>query len=150
MLIHDGIFSWEGFGGLYQLAAGRCRLRIFDLTKENSQNVAHIKPIIVVVSDLPDQRPTLKKVSVRSCASHVATKVAGRFNIDPQRMVYVEYAPRSTYGDRQQHVIPAKYDAVDFEWHDDKAMHPKWRPLLPPMLDTVTELIGQSENSSIR
>lgn len=148
MLIHDEIYSWEGFGGLLDLASGRCRLRIFDLSKGTDRNVMQIKPLVVVVSDLPGHDTTLKKVSVRSCTSHIATCVARDFNIDPARMVYLEYQPATTYGDSDQRQILAKFDVVDFQWHDDKAMHPQWRELTSPLLETVTDLIGQTEQGN--
>lgn len=145
MIIHDGIFSWEGFGGAFRLAAGQCRLRVFDLAQDKHPKVALIKPILVVVSDL--QRGAtggMKQVTVRSCASHIATSVVQRFHIDPHRMTYVEYYPSSRYGDRMQHSIPAKFDAVDFTWFEDKALHPKWRPLAPPLLDAAAALVAET------
>ena len=145
MLIHDDTYSWEGFGGIFDLASGRCRLRIFDLSREGKTNVMQIKPIVVVVSDLPGNNPNLKQVSVRSCTSHIATCVTRDFNIDPNRMVYLEYQPTTTYGDKNQRQIPAKFDVVDFEWHDEKAMHPQWRELGSPLLDTIRDLIDQTE-----
>ncbi len=148
MLIHDDCFSWEGFGGVYQLAAGRCRLRIFDLSKSKHGKVTLMKPVIVVVSDLPGNQSPYRGVSVRSCASHVATSVAAKFKIDSHRMTYVEYYPASTYGDQNQHEIPAKLDAVDFTWFEDKALHPKWRPLTSPLLETVQALIAETEEPS--
>jgi hypothetical protein len=145
MLIHDDVFYWEGFGGLLELASGKCRLRIFDLTKTDKTNVMHIKPIVVVVSDLPGDEARFRSMSVRSCASHIATCVVREFGIDPHRMVYVEYYPPSTYGDKQQHHILAKFDVVDFLWHGRKALHPKWRMLSPPLLDVVTGLIDHTQ-----
>jgi hypothetical protein len=144
-LLYDGIFSWEGFGGLYHLAAGRCRLRIFDLSKSPHSNVALMKPVVIVVSDLPDDSPKIKKVSVRSCTSHIVTKVTERFKIDYQRMVYVEYSAQSAYGPQNQHLIPAKFEAVDFVWHDGKALHPKWRSLDPTLRNTIAPLIDQTD-----
>jgi hypothetical protein len=41
------------------------------------------------------------------------------------------------YGANDEYHIPERYDAVDFVWHGDKAMHPKWRTLKPPLLDIV-------------
>ena len=145
MLIHDDLFTWEGFGGVYQLAAGRCRLRIFDLSKSRHDKVTPIKPLVVVVSDIPDSQTPYRGVSVRSCASHVATSLAAKFKISPHRMTYVEYYPATTYGDKNQHEIPAKFDAVDFSWFEDKALHPKWRPLTPPLLDTIEALVAETE-----
>ena len=147
MLIHDDVYKWKGFGGMLDLASGQCRLRIFDLSgnKNGRQgNVMPIKPMVVVVTDLPDHDTHMKKVSVRSCTSHIATCVSRDFNIDPHRMVYLEYYPASTYGDQNQHRIAAKLDVVDFEWHDGKALHPKWRPLKPPLSDVVMALINNT------
>ena len=56
-------------------------------------------------------------------------------------MVFIEYYPRKVYGEQGDHVIEEKYDVVDFNWHDDKAIQPKWRALKPPMLDVVKELM---------
>lgn len=145
MLIHDDIFSWKGFGGVFDLASGRCRLRIFDLSRARDGKVMHLKPIVVVVSDLPGDGSNLKRVSVRSCNSHIATCVVSEFNIDPHRMIFLEYYPSSTYGDCQQHYIAAKFDAVEFEWHEQKALHPKWKSLDQPMLKVVSELLGDAE-----
>jgi hypothetical protein len=105
----------------------------------------HLKPIVVVVSDLPGPKTDFKMVSVRSCASHIATCVVRDFNIEPHRMVFLEYYPSSTYGDRKQHHIPAKFDVVEFVWHDNKALHPKWKALSPPLLDTVGVLVNNTE-----
>jgi hypothetical protein len=141
MLIHDDILSWKGFGGLLDLAAGRCRLRIFDLNRAGDQTITHLKPIVVVASDLPDAKNDFKKVSVRSCNSHIATQVVEQFRIDPNRMIFVEYVPPSIYGDRNQHQIPAKFVAVDFIWHGTKALHPKWRALESNVEDLISPLI---------
>jgi hypothetical protein len=142
MLVHDDIFEWEGWGGIFKLASGRCRLRIYDLSRSKPGGLTLLKPIFVIVSDLPGDRPVMKSVSIRSCASHIATCVARQFQIDPQRMVFIEYYPQETYGEHQEHVIPEKFDAVDFQWHDGNALHPKWRPLKPPLLDAVRAMIG--------
>jgi hypothetical protein len=149
MMIHDGIFAWDGFGGLYQLAAGKCRLQILDLSKGDRGTVAHLKPILVVVSDLPGDHPQFRNISVRSCAGHIATTVAKRFGIDSQRMTYVEYYAPSTYGDRNQHVIEARYEAVDFTWFGDKAMHPKWRPLPEPLQEIVAKMVSGRQESPV-
>ena len=145
MMIHDAIFAWEGFGGVYQLAAGKCRLRILDLSKGDQRKVAHLKPIIVIVSDLPGDQRQLRNVTVRSCASHIATMVTREFHIDPLRMTYVEYYAPSTYGDRKQHVIEARYEAVDFSWYEDKALHPKWRPLQSPLRNVIAQTIDAGD-----
>jgi len=142
IVIYDDIFKWKGHGGIFKLAAGSCRLRIFDLSGEKKQRVAVLKPILVVVSDLPDETSYLKKVTVRSCCSHIATSVVKAFRLDHHRMVFVEYHPRKTYGKNDEKVIPEKFDVVDFKWFGDKALHPKWRAVKPPLLDTLKSLVS--------
>jgi hypothetical protein len=137
MLIHDGIYSWEGFGGKLKLASGRCRLRLYDLSREPSGGMAHLRPFIAIVSDLPESR-----MSVRSCAGHVATSVARDFQIDPQRMLYIEHYPESIYGERGERASPEKYEAVDFHWTEGGAIQPRWRTLQPPLLDAIRRMIG--------
>jgi hypothetical protein len=136
MLIYDEIYSWEGFGGVMRLASGKCRLRIFDLKKGDRQGLAHLRPMIIIASDVAGSR-----MSVRSCCGHIATGVARDFNIKPDRMMFIEYYPRTIYGEQQERVIAEKYDLVDFKWHEDKAIQPKWRTLKPPMSEVVKELL---------
>lgn len=145
MKLFDGIFSWEGYGGKFNLSAGRCRLRLFDLSKAETPGVAQLKPILAVVSDLPGDDPTaMKRVSVRACIGHVATTIVFRFKLDPHRMMLVEYYPQETYGQHREKSIPARYDLVDLRWHGDKALFPSWRPLKSPLLDIVRSLIAEN------
>jgi hypothetical protein len=143
MRIYDDVFEWEGFGGRLRLGSGKCRLRIFDLKKSNRHGTAHLKRYIVIASDISESR-----MSVRSCVSHIATRVAQDFNIDPQRMLFVEYYPETHYGPDDEKCIPERFDAVDFTWHGDKAMHAKWRALKPPILDLVKAQMQTDGSSS--
>jgi hypothetical protein len=143
--IFDDVLNWDGYGGKFNLAAGRCRLRLFDLTKDDTAGVPVLKPIVALVSDLPgDRLPAMKRVSVRACISHVATTIVHRFKLDPNRMVLIEYYPRETYGKRSEKIIPEKYDVVDLKWHDNKALFPNWRPLKAPLLDIVRALVASN------
>lgn len=143
MKIFDDILNWDGYGGKFNLAAGRCRLRLFNLSESDTAGVSLLKPIIAVVSDLPGDDPSaLKRVSVRACISHLATTIVHRFKLDHNRMVLIEYYPRGIYGQRSEKVIPEKYDLVDLKWHGDKALFPSWRPLKPPLLDIVRALVA--------
>jgi hypothetical protein len=138
MLIFDDIYAWSGWGGKLKLGSGKCRLRIYDLKKGNKRGLMHLRPIIVVVSDVEDS-----KISVRSCSSHIATLVTKAFGIDPLRMLWVEYYPEHKYGAGDAHFIPEKLDAVEFSWHGDKAIQPRYRPLKPPLLDEIKKLIRE-------
>jgi len=135
MLIYDDIFFWEGFGGKLRLASGKCQLRLFDLSKDMEKSLAHIRPIIAIVSDSPES-----EMSVRSCSSHIATRIVKEFGIDPYRMLFIEYNPSTTYGEKKENIIPERYEVVDFTWHQDKAIEPRYRKLTSSMLEAVKEL----------
>jgi hypothetical protein len=136
MLIYDDIYSWEGWGGTLRLASGQCRLRIFDLTDKGRAGLAHLRPIIVIASDVSDSR-----MSVRSCCGHIATCITAEFNIKPHRMMFIEYYPQTVYGEKREHTIEEKYDAVEFNWLQEKAIEPKWRTLKSPLLDVIKALV---------
>ena len=137
MLIYDDVFEWQGFGGTLKLGSGKCRLKIYDLSADPAGRLAHLKPIIVVATDHPDSR-----MSVRSCSSHIVTVITQRFNILPSRLQFVEYCAERSYGYGEQKVIPEKFEAVDFTWKENLAMHAKIRPLGPPLLDRLTEIMA--------
>lgn len=88
-------------------------------------------------------------MSVRSCAGHVATSVSRDFNIAPARMMYIEYYPESVYGERRDHVIAEKYEAVDFDWTESGAIHPRWRTLHGALLESLKEIVSGSQTSVI-
>jgi len=137
MLIHDDIFSWSGWGGRLKLGSGRCRLRIYDLKEGDKKGLMHLRSIIVVISDVPGSN-----MLVKSCTSHIATLVAKEFNIDPHRMLWIEYYPENRYGVDEIKVIPERFDAVEFTWHEDNAIQPKWRALKTPLLDEIKKLVN--------
>jgi hypothetical protein len=85
-------------------------------------------------------------MSVRSCAGHLATVVTRQFGIIPHRMLWVEYYPSVTYGTEPIRTVPEKYESVEFKWSEGKAIDPKWRPLKPPLLDAVKQLMEISPN----
>src|SRR6056297_98513 len=105
-LIYNDIYSWEGWGGKLKLASGKCWLRIYDRSKGEEHAVSFLRPYMIIVTDVADS-----KMSIRSCAGHIATNVTGEFDIDPHRMLYVEYYPEVTYGSNNQHTIPEQYVA---------------------------------------
>jgi hypothetical protein len=141
MRIHDDIFEWEGFGGKLRLASGRCRLWIFDLNRPHRGGVMHLRPMVVVAADLPQDGMLKGQVTVRSANSHIATQVSHRFRIPPQRMLFVEYTPAETYGPHGEYRIAAVLDAVDFTWQEGLALYPRRRTLEPPLRDLIQGLV---------
>ena len=142
MLIYDDIYSWKGWGGNLNLGSGKCRLRIYDLEQGNAKGLVYLKPIIVVVTDVP--KTHINDVSIRSCAGNIATNITKDFNIDPHRMLYVEYYPTVTYGEQHANVVRENFLAVEFIWRDGDAFKATWRTLGPPMLDIVKDLLRSS------
>jgi hypothetical protein len=137
-IIYDDIFEWEGWGGKLRLGSGKCRLRIFNIRNETADKLTPIKPVVVVVSDIPGGA-----MSVRSCAGHIATQITAGFNIDPHRMLYVEHYPTVVYGGNKKLEIPERYDAVEFTWREDKAIQPRWRPLPAPLVDVIERVMAE-------
>jgi hypothetical protein len=56
-------------------------------------------------------------------------------------MMFIEYYPETVYGQKGEHVIAEKYDVVEFTWHEEKAIEPKWRTLKPPLLDAIKKIV---------
>jgi len=136
MLVYDDIFSWAGWGGRLRLGSGKCRLRICDLRMDRQKDLMHLKPIIVVVSDVSDSN-----VTVRSCVNHVATSVVREFKLEHQRMIFIEYTGPSIYGEKRQYKIPESFEAVEFVWRAEKALHPRYRALSPALQKIVKKMI---------
>ena len=137
MLVYDDIYSWEGWGGALRIGHGHCRLRIFDLHRDDRKQIEHLRPVIAVITDVPESKTT-----IRNYGGHIATSVAHDFNLDPQRVLWIEYYPAIRYGVKGEKVIPERYDTVSFTWQRGKALHPQWRALKPPMLDSVRVLMA--------
>lgn len=145
MILFEGIFNWEGFGGKLSLASGKCYMKIIDLSKERSNGLVHLKPFIVIAKDHADSN-----MSIRSCSSHIATLVSKRFNISPNRMQFIEYYPQKTYGQGGLKTIPENFEGVVFTWKEGAAIHPRLQPLEPLLLKRLAELMDEypeSENS---
>jgi hypothetical protein len=137
---YDDIFSWDGWGGKFKLTSGRCRLQIYDFQKSGKTDPIFLKSTLVIVSDLPEASKPLGVVSIHSCAGHIATLVIRQFQINPERMLYIEYHPEKIYGSPRTRRIPERYEAVDFKWHSEKAIAINWRILDPRMLEQVKGL----------
>ena len=144
MVVYDDIFAWEGWGGPLKLARGRCWLRIYDLNRANRQEVLHLRPMVVVAADLPRKGMMKGEISVRSAAGHIATVVSRKFEIAPQRMQFVEYTPSETYGRKNEYVIAAAFDAVEFSWQEGLALFPRVRPLDKALVAILQEGMEQS------
>jgi hypothetical protein len=80
---------------------------------------------------------------VRSCSSHIATSVSRDFDIDPDRMLFVEYFEEVLFGRENERRIPERFEAVDFTWHEGMAIKPKYRSLRPPLRLLLEQLVDE-------
>ena len=110
--------------------------RIFNLENEPAEKIIHLRPIIVVVSDVPGEALTVK-----GWAGPLASFISKEFNINRHRMLWIEYYPPVLYGNRNKKYIPEKFEVVEFAWKDGTAVHPQWRLLQPPLLNVVRDLV---------
>lgn len=138
MLIYHDEYHWEGWGGKLRLGHGKCKLSLFDLNRESS-GVLHLKSHMGVVSDLSDS-----PASVKNYTGHIATGVIEKFNIEPSRLIWVEYYPEKRFGVNLQMVIPERFDEAEFTWMDNKALHPKWKPLKEAYLTILKNSIARN------
>ena len=140
-IIYNDIFHWKGFGGMFKLASGNCRLLIFDLKTDG--NVTPLIPYIIVTMDTPAKSTILrnKNLTIRSCNAHIATEVTRQFKINPGKMLWVEFYPESKYGIKKEKIIKESYEKIDFTWKDGKAYDPVDGPLRSPALDMVKKLM---------
>ena len=135
MIIYDGEYHWEGWGGKLRLGHGKCRLVIVDLPR--SDGTVRLKSHVVVTVDLSDS-PT----RIRNYGGHIATGVVAKFNIHPRRMIWVEYYPEERFGIANEKIIPERFDETEFEWVGAKALQPRWKPLAEPLLGQLKQLLA--------
>ena len=140
MRIYDDIFDWDGWGGVMRLGSGRCHLQIYDLQKAKGGSLTYLKPIILLLRDLPKKR--INDMSVRSSIGNIATLAMQRFKLEPQRCLLVLYSPGCVYGPENDRVIPEKFETVDFDWNEHRALNPHWRPLTGPLCKWLKESMG--------
>ncbi len=68
MLTYDNVYSWDGWGGKLRLGNGKCRLRIFDLRKDQkAHGVSFLKPVIVVITDVRGKQDDHSKLYGPHC-----------------------------------------------------------------------------------
>jgi hypothetical protein len=136
MIVFNDYYTWEGLSKKFGLAVGKIRLRIFDLSADGESGVLYMRPVIVVVSDVPGE-----KISVKGWAGPLASHITREFDINCRRMMWVEYYPPVAYGQREIRHIQERFETVDFTWEAGHAVRPRWRDLNPPLIDRLRELV---------
>ncbi|MEE4357935.1 MAG: hypothetical protein V2I97_15815 [Desulfococcaceae bacterium] len=141
MLIYDDIYTWDGWGGKFKLAGGRCGLRLFDLKKRSPEGIAHLKRYIAVVRDIPFEKQGPNQMSIKSCAGHIATGVVRDFQIDPTRMIWIEHYPEDPENHRLRYPQKERFEEVEFEWKEKGALRVQSRKPSPAVTELVKQLI---------
>jgi hypothetical protein len=136
---YDDIFTWEGWGGAFNLGGGRCHLRFFDLRKESPAEVGLLKPFVAVVTDLPREGWKPDQMSVKSCALHAASQFVRQFGLSPQRMRWIEYYPPP---DSQIRYGKERFDEASFTWEGDRAVYVRWKSLDPATEEEMRKLLS--------
>ncbi len=143
MKIYDDIYTWEGWGGKLKLGSGRCRMRIFDVSRRRKDDgVAHLKPVFIVVSDIPFDTVAPNQMTVKGVAGHIASQAVKDFGIDPHRMRWIEYYPAAE-DENLRYSSGERFDEVVFTWRDEDALYPGWKPVSPAMHDLIKELLEE-------
>lgn len=119
----DMVLKFMGYG----MHPSKCRIRVYD------------EPVhtVVIASDLGSGSGT----SVTNAAEDIASKVCSVYDINPQRMTWVEHYPR-------RGEYPDTFDLVEFtilprtQWQGGKVVSsPSWSPLTKKK---VAAMIGEA------
>ena len=102
----DTLYNYKGFSG----CDSKCWIRIF------SKDLAYI----VIATELPDNPGT----SITNTAAALATSVAIEFDIEPERLVWIEHYPARPDADHDE-----TYDLVTFTWDGLRFSEPQWKHL---------------------
>ena len=76
---------------------------------------------VVVATELIDNLGT----SITNMAERLATRVCRDFNIDPERLLWIENYADLVDGPAER--TPQSFDLVTFEWHGGTFSNPRWR-----------------------
>jgi hypothetical protein len=90
--------------------SGECLIRVYELGSR----------VVVIATDL-DEGP-----SVTNAAEEIATQIVEQFNIDPERLIWVEHYPRKDTRAKPGTALGEEYDFVVFEWDGDHFRNPDW------------------------
>jgi hypothetical protein len=142
--IYNDIFVWDGWGGKLKLGNGKCRLQLLDLEANDKHGLRHLRPYLAIVTDVIDSQ-----MSVKSCAGHIATRIIQTFNIDPHRLLYLEYYPETSYGSHADRQIVERFESVEFIWKEEKAINPRWRTFGASMAEKIKNLLERQQNISL-
>lgn len=106
MLIYNDVFTWEKKAGDDQtLWLNSCNLWVIDLSK--SENVCHLKPYIVIASDLT---PGPKR---KICAETIGKEIFTVFDLDIKRTLWVEYDPDTRFKLMVARFYPKYHDGIE-------------------------------------
>lgn len=128
MIVYDGKYAWKGKSSRKKRPISwwhsAYRLRIVDLSGD-ANNVVFLKPIIVSFSD------TGEGASVANCLPDLAKQICEDFDLDIDRVMWVEDRPESTERFRIALFQPVARVGAEFFYHV------VWRAALPSELGLI-------------
>ncbi len=112
----DTIFNYKGSNN----RDAKCRIQIFE----------QVGRIVIVATELADN----SGYSITNAAEQIVAEVCRKFNIDPEKLIWVEYYPpkKST---------ASRCELVQFNWDGQYFSRPRWASLSKQEIELF---IGQS------
>lgn len=100
----------------------KCRLRILQ---------PHIDVQIVMISDMGFEMGWF----IPSLVENLVDQVVQEFHLEPAKLIWIE-----DYTSGSQPLTGTDFSQVTFEWHNGKAMHPRWSAMTP---ESVQQLVSR-------
>ena len=144
--LYNGPFEWENDAPGIHHQRWQCHLHVFNLDQVPELDFKLIRPIAVVATMISENDQP-GNTSIRSFAHHIATKACADFDLDPTRILFVEYVAPREFGRVERRHLPARFFAGDFRWHNGRAMYPHWQELEDPLKTTIQQLLDQGGKS---
>ena len=102
----DEIYNFKGEWGI----PSKCGLKIID-KKDRT---------IIIVTEFYKSNPG---TSVTNWNTHLATELCVKFNIHPEKMIFIEHAPEMS---SRFSFYKETFDRVSFDWDGKSFSNPRW------------------------
>ena len=144
--LYNGPFEWENDAPGIHHQRWQCHLHVFNLDQVPDLDFKMTRPMAVVATAIKEHDQPGNK-SIRSFAHQILTKACEDFQLDPARVMFVEYVAPREFGRKESRQLPARLFAGDFRWHNGRAMYPHWQELENPLKTTIQQLLDQGGKS---
>lgn len=134
MQIYNDLFDYRIPGHNFD---SQCRLSIptLKITPAISESIG--SGIKVIVSELP----TNLGMSICNSFEILAHKICLEFEIDPQRLIYLEHWGKWTAKEGGYDRDVEEYSLVEFQVVNDRPLRPNWRCLQTPEIELLQQFL---------